>query len=177
MLQNPSRQFSRSFLTLIKSTVESASSPQSFSVTRTLPHSPAVLYNVVSNVDLYCKFVPYCVESYVTERDANKQPVKATLKVGWNSYEESFESELKCNQPYTVVAQSHHSLFETLYTRWRIIPQAQQSTSKVTLDIKFAFSNPLYNAVSATFAPRVTTIMIEAFEARMAQLQQNALQE
>jgi ribosome-associated toxin RatA of RatAB toxin-antitoxin module len=41
----------------------------------------------------------------------------------------------------------------------------------VVMDLKFAFANPLYNTVSATFAPTVTKIMIEAFEQRIAEMQ------
>ncbi|KAK9262884.1 coenzyme Q-binding protein-like protein coq10, mitochondrial [Lipomyces tetrasporus] len=167
----------RFFFTLLSK--DSPSSAQSYSLSRNLPYHPSLVYNVISDVDSYCKFVPYCVTSTVIHRDPKtKQPAKATLCVGWKAFEESFESELTCEEPYSVVAQSYkHSLFKLLYTRWRIIPQADQTLSRVVMDLKFAFANPLYNTVSATFAPTVTKIMIEAFEKRIAEVHNRAQNE
>ncbi|KAK9237706.1 cyclase/dehydrase, partial [Lipomyces kononenkoae] len=130
------------------------------------------VYSVISDVDSYCKFVPYCVESTVIRRDSRTdQPIRATLRVGWKAFEESFDSELQCDEPHSVVAQSHkHSLFKLLYTRWRISPLANKGYTKVVIDLKFAFANPIYNTVSASFAPTVTKIMIEAFEKRIAEM-------
>lgn len=80
------------------------SQTQAISLTRTLPYSPALLYSVVSNVDEYCTFVPYCTESRITEYNKDtKQPTKAILCVGWQKFEEEFESELTCDAPHTVV--------------------------------------------------------------------------
>ncbi|KAK9358903.1 dehydrase and lipid transport-domain-containing protein [Lipomyces starkeyi] len=160
----------RYFFTLLSK--DSAPSAQTYSLSRNLPYPPSLVYSVISDVDSYCKFVPYCVESTVIHRDSRtNQPIKATLRVGWKAFEESFESQLKCEEPHSVIAQSYkHSLFKLLYTRWRIIPHADQSLTRVVMDLKFAFANPLYNTVSATFAPTVTKIMIEAFEQRIAEM-------
>ncbi|KAK9321860.1 coenzyme Q-binding protein-like protein coq10, mitochondrial [Lipomyces orientalis] len=171
------RGYRRHFFTLLSR--DSTPSAQTYSLSRNLPYHPSLVYNVISDVDSYCKFVPYCVASTVIHRDQKtNQPAKATLRVGWQSFEETFESELTCEEPYSVVAQSYkHSLFKLLYTRWRIIPQADQTLSRVVMDLKFAFANPLYNAVSATFAPTVTKIMIEAFEKRIAEVHKHAQSE
>ncbi|KAK9452408.1 dehydrase and lipid transport-domain-containing protein [Limtongia smithiae] len=146
-------------------------SPQTVSLARTLPHPPRLLYSVVSDVDSYSAFVPYCVTSIVTHRDpVTQQPAKATLRVGWKAFDESFESVLTCVEGASVIAESHkHSLFKTLYTRWQIFPHPQRTDrGRVVLELKFEFANPLYNAVSASFAPAVAQIMIEAFEKRIA---------
>ncbi|KAK9461367.1 dehydrase and lipid transport-domain-containing protein [Lipomyces oligophaga] len=150
---------------------------QTVSITRVLPYSPSLLYQVVSDVDQYKHFVPYCVESTVTERHPEtKQPTKAVLGVGWKSFEESFESQLICLEPTSVIAESFkHSLFKVLYSRWQVSQasgpnQFSPQHGQLTLDLKFQFASPLYNAVSAKFAPAVAKIMIEAFESRMLQV-------
>ncbi|KAK7203226.1 dehydrase and lipid transport-domain-containing protein [Myxozyma melibiosi] len=166
---------------------------QKVSLTRTLPYSPSLLYSVVSNVDDYSTFVPYCTSSKITQLDsASGQPSRAMLRVGWQTFEEEFESELTCDEPNSVIAESSkHSLFKILYTRWRIFPVAPTPTTSSTqssptsstsqgrlvLDLKFQFESPLYNAVSAQFAPAVAQIMIEAFEKRMATVQRLKLLE
>lgn len=42
--------------------------------------------------------------------------------------------------------------------------------TNVELDIEFKFSNPMYAALSQTVAPKVASVMIEAFETRARKL-------
>ena len=125
--------------------------PQSLSATRILPYKSSSLYNLIADVDSYSSFVPYCLESKVTkwsEADKNGQrwPSEADLKVGWGGYEETFTSRLFCVPGSVVEALSgeavtdiskanlsHHSatfdapatendIFQSLSTRWTVKP-------------------------------------------------------
>jgi coenzyme Q-binding protein COQ10 len=86
------------------------------------------------------------------------------------------------------VASSSTPLFKTLTTTWRFqpasshsstnplveecSPHAQQSTmaesgsTVVTLDLAFAFANPLYATVSTAFFGQVSELMVKAFAER-----------
>ena len=86
------------------------------------------------------------------------------------------------------VASSSTSLFNTLETTWRFQPTpahpnnvSLQSRSPdveanvvsdnigptlASLDLSFAFANPVHAAVSNTFFGKVSTMMVEAFEKR-----------
>jgi len=84
-------------------------------------------------------------------------------------------------------------LFKTLQTTWRFQPASSSSPhpsnypplhgdarnhvvvdshppdagpTLVTLDLAFAFENPLHSAVSAAFFGKVSTLMVQAFEER-----------
>lgn len=57
-------------------------------------------------------------------------------------------------------------LLTHLRSRWTITPLAEENT-QVSLDLEFAFGNPLYAALSAGVAPKVADMMVKAFEERV----------
>ena len=145
VLHSVRSQAQRSFITL------PGTESQSLSATRILPYKSSSLYTLIADVDSYSSFVPYCVESKVTkwsEADKNGQrwPSEADLKVGWGGYEEEFTSRLLCVPGSVVEALSgdavtdlsktdlsHHSatfdapaianaIFQSLRTRWTVKP-------------------------------------------------------
>ncbi|ORX96074.1 dehydrase and lipid transport-domain-containing protein [Clohesyomyces aquaticus] len=66
-------------------------------------------------------------------------------------------------------------LLTHLRSRWTINPVPADSgkeseKTEVKLSLEFAFSNPMYSAVSAGVAPKVAEVMIKAFEERVNNL-------
>ncbi|KXJ93152.1 cyclase/dehydrase, partial [Microdochium bolleyi] len=69
---------------------------------------------------------------------------------------------------------SNSGVFRSLVTRWTVTPDDartrrdmyQHEWTTVRLDIRFAFANPLYAAVSSAVADKVAPVMIDAFDAR-----------
>ena len=128
---------------------------------RTLPHAPQALYGLVSDVDAYRHYLPYCLGSRVTARSpTNDSPTEAELRVGWGSFDETFLSKVRClPDALSVEADaSHNPLFERLIARWEIVPGARGGApraSDVRLHVEFQFVNPLYAAVSGAIAPKV----------------------
>ncbi|KAE9366202.1 hypothetical protein N431DRAFT_386429 [Stipitochalara longipes BDJ] len=138
-------QARRSFITL------PGTEAQSLSAMRILPYKSSSLYTLIADVDSYSSFVPYCVESTVTkwseaDKNGDRWPSEADLKVGWGGYEEKFTSRLFCVPGSVVEALSgdavtdipkanlsHHSatfdapatanaIFKSLSTRWTVKP-------------------------------------------------------
>ncbi|KAH6689531.1 polyketide cyclase/dehydrase and lipid transporter [Plectosphaerella plurivora] len=168
------------------------SSPQTLTATRILPYSSTHLYTLVSDVDAYSKFVPYCSQSRVTRwadpdpsrPDAPRSPIQADLRVGWGGFEETFTSRLRCVPGESVEALSGAdaldasatreqvkdaggAVFKSLVTKWQIRPvDSASNQTRVDLVIRFQFANPLYAAVSAAVSEKVAGVMIEAFEKR-----------
>lgn len=158
----------------------SASSPQKFTVNRTLPHSQPDLFKIISDIDSYSSFVPFCIGSQVTKRSQNSPPepalpTAANLKVGFKQYEETFSSLVKCSPPSTVEAvATENPLFQRLATAWRVLPLEPESDgpnqnagkrqSRVFLDIEYQFINPVYGALSGAVLPKVADQIITAFE-------------
>ncbi len=168
----------------------SASTTQHLTATRTLPYPIPALYTLISDVDSYSSFVPYCSTSKVTqwskpdpEHDDRRWPTQADLHVGWGGFNEVFTSRLRCVPNVSVEAvsggpqEAASAVFRSLVTRWSLReatrPSHSQTSSataspatEVHLSLKYEFANPLYAAVSAAVSDKVAGMMIEAFEQR-----------
>lgn len=145
---------------------------QTYKITKVLPHSPQHLYSIVSNVDGYHEFLPYCNKSYVTQRNSSGVPTSAVLSIGWNQFAESFESKLDLDST-SIAATAHNTpLFTELYTKWAIKPlNGRQDKCIVDFVLKFAFKSVLYQAASHTFGSQLSQTMVKAFTDRAAQLE------
>jgi coenzyme Q-binding protein COQ10 len=64
------------------------------------------------------------------------------------------------------------SLLSHLRNRWTVEPLGKDQT-RVTLALEYAFTNPLYSALSAGAAPMVADIMVKAFEQRARSMLEN----
>ncbi|KAL1899394.1 Coenzyme Q-binding protein coq10, mitochondrial [Ceratocystis pirilliformis] len=135
------------------------SSPVTISVTRKLPYAPSALYRLVSDVDSYSQFVPFCEESKVTKwetlpppsptssADPVRVPVEAYLRVGFFGINETFTSRLRCTPGVAVEALSGEAAIEaggsseirsgplrSLVTKWTITPVDMQTSGSPTED-------------------------------------------
>lgn len=155
-------QARRPFLTI-------ATGPLRFSESRAFPYAPGPLYTLVSDIDSYHKFLPYCLGSAVTKySDPGSLPTEADLRVGWGAYDETFSSRVLCEPDKLIVRAdaSPNELFQTLKTRWEIRQRDGDGGSDVALHIEFQFRNPVYAALSGAVAPGIVSVMVAAFERR-----------
>ncbi|KAK1989422.1 polyketide cyclase/dehydrase and lipid transporter [Colletotrichum cereale] len=166
--------------------LSSVTEPQTLTASRTMPYPSPQLYDVISDVDAYDSFVPYCAQSRVTQWTApdasgRRWPAQADLRVGWGGFEETFTSKLHCVPGKSVEAVSGAdvegaspgnggeggAVFRSLVTKWQLRPLASGTGTEVDLVIRFQFANPLYSAVSAAVSEKVAGVMIQAFEKRV----------
>lgn len=141
--------------------------PQTHSVLRVIQGSHQHVYRVVLAVDEYRQFIPFVEDSFINQRTNEGVPTEGGLRIGWQQFEERFVCQLECVPGQLVVAQlMTTALFDELYTKWQFTPMGPHMT-KVDLNLKYKFKNPMYNAVSLMFSDQVTQIMIRAFEDRV----------
>ncbi|KAJ7591101.1 dehydrase and lipid transport-domain-containing protein [Mycena floridula] len=146
--------------------------PQTYQERKILAFTQQELYNVVSNVQSYHHFVPFCTQSRVIQQrtdDRNVLLMDAELTVGFLAFNESYVSQVTCKpfEEVKAVASSTTPLFKSLSTCWRFEPTSDGARSTlVTLDLAYAFQNPLHAAVSSSFFGQVSKQMVKAFEER-----------
>ena len=131
------------------------------------------LYDVVSDVDKYQEFVPWCVNSRVVSHNGNK--MTAELSVGFQLLTEKYISHVELNKPNSVSAISTQAnLFEYLKSEWKFTPSSSDPNATwVTFQIDFKFKLALYNELSEFFMQQVVKKMVQAFELRCKQLERN----
>ncbi|OHE95898.1 polyketide cyclase/dehydrase and lipid transporter [Colletotrichum orchidophilum] len=187
-LTTPTPAAPRQFFNLPNLAAAAASSqPQVLTASRTMPYPSPQLYDIISDVDAYSTFVPYCAASRVTAwsvpdaATGRKWPTQADLRVGWGGFEETFTSRLHCIPGSSVEAISGAdvegaspgnggeggAVFRSLVTKWQLRPLTSGTGTEVDLVIRFQFANPLYSAVSAAVSEKVAGVMIEAFQKRV----------
>ncbi|EPS43077.1 hypothetical protein H072_2924 [Dactylellina haptotyla CBS 200.50] len=113
---------------------------QRFSATRKIAYPPSKLFTLISDINSYSSFVPFCLSSTVTERTPppDRLPIKADLRVGWGGVDETFTSRVRCephesnntnsgdggvknsNGGMVEADATENSIFEVLRARWVI---------------------------------------------------------
>ncbi|KAF8231893.1 hypothetical protein L208DRAFT_1466937 [Tricholoma matsutake] len=164
---------------------------QNYHERKIFPYKQKQLYDIVADVASYPQFVPFCTGSRLLRPASQRTQtapfvMEAEMTVGFLSFNESYVSQVTCHPHHSVeaVASSSTPLFKTLSTIWRFQPVSSQSpralndplpahdkcshthSTLVTLDIAYAFANPLHATVSSTFFGQVSRLMVEAFERR-----------
>ncbi|TPX66173.1 hypothetical protein SpCBS45565_g04661 [Spizellomyces sp. 'palustris'] len=149
--------------------------PSTHHETHHLGYTPKQLYALVSNINSYHLFVPWCAHSQVLSHKKlnGKEILKAELGVGFRAFSENYVSEVTC-VPYERVqaVASNSTLFRTLITTWNFAPGTPTNTTPdsptthVDFSIAFQFKSPLYAHLSNLFFEEVSKVMVGAFEER-----------
>ncbi|KAG8903073.1 hypothetical protein FRB99_003779 [Tulasnella sp. 403] len=170
--------------------------PHSYHERKIMPYSQRELYRLVSDVDSYHRFLPFCKRSRVLSSlpsgsDTNVSPytVDAELTVGFLAFEESYVSKVTCTPFEKVEAIGSSNLFKTLTTTWRFQPASATSphptkegiaTKKtdglssdtdsgptlLSINLSYAFANPIHASLASKVFEGVSKQMVEAFERR-----------
>ncbi|CAG8433621.1 10918_t:CDS:2 [Diversispora eburnea] len=152
------------------------SSKKSYTGNKIVGYTQKQLFDVVSNVDDYYNFIPFCINSEVLKTQYVDQRTKiltAALGVQFIGYSETYVSEVTCKRPsYVQAVASADSLFNHLTTLWQFIPDQKLPPTHCHLDfyIEFEFSSPLYAQVSNMFTEQINEIMVTAFEKRCEEI-------
>ncbi|KAF9259479.1 hypothetical protein L218DRAFT_874571 [Marasmius fiardii PR-910] len=165
---------------------------QKYSESKIFPYTTRQLFDVVADVSLYPKFIPFCTECRVLsssdQAKGGPYSMEVELTAGFLSFQESYVSEVTCVPFKSVqaIAKSSTPLFTSLSTTWNFRPgsagtsplRVPQNSSQefvpsqtlVTFDLAYAFSSPIHAAVSSAFFSQISKRMVDAFETRCTEV-------
>ncbi|HEX2887771.1 type II toxin-antitoxin system RatA family toxin [Vineibacter terrae] len=137
---------------------------------RVLPYTPRQLYDLVSDVEKYPEFLPWCIAARVRER--SERLIVADLAIGFRVFRERFTSRVTLSPDAaggpridTVYADGP---FKHLMNYWIFHPHAKGC--EVDFHVEFEFRSKLLQATIELLFHEAVRRMVAAFESRAAKL-------
>jgi len=128
--------------------------------------SPDQMFKVVSQVEDYYKFVPWCVKSTVIKRNPTNY-LECDLEIGFQVFVERYTSKVRMNPPRSLTTVTDDStLFHHLESLWKFEKGPTPDSCWLSFHVDFAFKSPLYKHVANVFFEEVVKQMMTAFIGR-----------
>ena len=127
---------------------------------RHMPHVPRAMFDLVSDLEAYPRFVPNCKAMAVREQADGSRLAKMTISFG--PITQAYTSRVTADpQAMTITAVAVDGPFAYLDSKWTFSPEG--AGTRVRFDVDFKISNPLIAAVAEpAFASKQDEI-IDAF--------------
>ena len=134
---------------------------------RVLRHSPQQMFELVSDVERYPEFLPWCLGTRITKREGNS--LDADMLIGFRMFRERFGSHVvldrasrKINVRYT------HGPFRYLVNCWRFLPHAEGC--EIDFSVDFQFRSRLLQKIMGSLFTEAVHRMVRAFETRAGEI-------
>jgi ribosome-associated toxin RatA of RatAB toxin-antitoxin module len=131
--------------------------------TALVPYTPAQMFALVEDFERYPDFVPWVVGAQVLER--SPEEVVGRLEMQRSGVRETFTTRNKLRPPREIELALVDGPFKALSGLWTFDPIADRG-AKVSLTIKFEFSNPLADLLVAKVFEKSCAELVDAFAAQ-----------
>lgn len=131
--------------------------------TKTLPHTPVQMFDLVADIEKYPEFLPWCLEARIWKREGNV--VYADLVIGFKMFREKFTSKVTLEKPGHIHVEYLKGPLKYLSNHWRFAPDGSKGCT-VDFFVDFEFRNPIFQKVMGVFFNEAVRRMVSAFEAR-----------
>ncbi|PJB69371.1 MAG: ubiquinone-binding protein [Alphaproteobacteria bacterium CG_4_9_14_3_um_filter_47_13] len=134
---------------------------------RTLPYTPEQLFKLVSDVERYPQFLPWCLDSRITKREGDI--FYADLIIGYKMAREKFSSKVTLSKPDHIHVEYLSGPMKHLSNHWRFLPE-EGGGCTIDFYVDFEFKNRFFQNLMGLFFDKIVKKMVEAFENRAKDL-------
>jgi coenzyme Q-binding protein COQ10 len=139
---------------------------------RFLPYTPEKLYNLVSDVEKYPEFLPWCIALRICRREVTT--INADMVIGFKVFREKFSTRVSLNPPSRIDVEYLDGPFKYLNNHWIFNP-IDDGACEIDFYVDFEFrSILLQKAIGVVFNEAVQK-MINAFETQAHKIYGNQL--
>ncbi len=143
-----------------------------FQIVRRVPVSAATMFNVVSDVENYPEFLPYCKAlTIIRNYEENKIPiVEADMTVAYGKLEETFRSKVSLDQrAKTITSENLKGPFRQLHSQW-FFEEISTDVTDVHFSIDYEFKNRMMKMLMGSLFEKAFRTYAESFETRAKSL-------
>ena len=133
-------------------------------------YSPAEMYALVTQVDKYPEFLPWCDHARVLSTDA--EGVTAEVGIAFSGIRQTFTTRNTHVQDQRVGMKLVKGPFSQLEGAWQFLPvgKGTERACRVELTLHYGFDNAALAALVGPVFDRIASSMVEAFVARAEQV-------
>lgn len=131
-------------------------------------YSPAEMFALVSDIDSYADFLPWCSGSRVLKRDADE--VRASIDISKGSLHKSFTTLNRVQRNKMIEMRLVEGPFRRLEGFWRFDPLGEGEACKVSLDLEFEFASRMLGMVVGPVFSQIANSLVDAFHERAVQV-------
>jgi len=128
-----------------------------------VPYSAGQMFDLVSDIDAYRDFLPWCGGSEVLSRDEDE--VVATIRICYSGLDKSFKTRNRVQKNKMMEMRLVEGPFRHLHGHWRFAPLGERG-SRVHLDLEFEFASRLVGLAVGPVFTRIADGMVDAFVQR-----------
>lgn len=140
----------------------------SFRNARSVPHTPAQMFDLVADVERYPEFLPLCESLRVRRRmqsGEGGETLVAEMSIGYKAIRESFVTRVTLDRPgLRIVAEYLEGPFSQLENRWTFRPDG--TGCRVEFFITYEFKSVALRLLMGAVFDRAFRKFADAFEAR-----------
>ena len=130
-------------------------------------YSPAEMYRLVTDVDAYSQFLPWCDRARVVEHHENG--MLAEIGIAFGGIHQTFTTRNTHVPDRTVHMKLVQGPFSTLEGEWNFIGFGTERACKVELSLTYGFNSTLGKLISPVF-DKIAGSMVDAFIKRAKQI-------
>lgn len=131
--------------------------------TAILPFASQQMFDIINDIEQYPDFLPWCSDARVERHDETEMLAMLAVKYGRLNLKFKTLNTLVLNEKVSMTLVE--GPFKNLQGEWQITA-LNDSACKVTLNMNFAFSNPITHGLFAKVFQSVVTTQVDAFEQR-----------
>jgi coenzyme Q-binding protein COQ10 len=133
---------------------------------RRMPYSAQQMFDLVADVARYGEFLPWVVATRVRSDDGHE--MIADMLVGFKMLREKFTSKVVKERPNVITVHYVDGPMRDLDNRWEF--RDVDGGCELDFNVTFSFRNALFESIAGQYFDRAFRKMVEAFEARAADL-------
>jgi ribosome-associated toxin RatA of RatAB toxin-antitoxin module len=126
-------------------------------------HSAAELYALVEDIEAYPRFVPWCAEARVLERDAFR--TKATITAGMGPVRQSFTTRNDNRPGEAIDMRLVEGPFKAFVAAWRFTP-LEAHACRVDFSLEYEFASRVTARLLEPLFDRIADTTVDAFARR-----------